>query len=1229
MSINHPKMRVNPPYVDTETVNNLAQDCKVSRICAEILYSRGLTDAGAVERFLSADLARDWLDPDEIPGLSEVAERVAEAVREHEQVVIFGDYDVDGVTATAILVRGLIELGIAATPILSHRLEEGYGLSESSIDRIVTLRPDLVITVDTGISSREQIEVLRGHGIDVVVTDHHEPADLIPIGIPLANPKLDPTYGLSHEQGGCGCELAGAGVALKLIQKVGSLIGNPDLWLEYLDLATLGTVADVMPLRGENRALAKAGIEKMRTRPNLGIEMLARSVKLSKETLSAERISYSLAPRINAAGRMGSALDALELLLTDDKDEATRYSELLDKRNKERQEVETALTQSILAQLDETYDGERGIVLAGEGWHDGVKGIVASRIAERYGVPTILCSIEDGMATGSGRSVGEVDLFAALEACATHLTRWGGHCAAVGLALPTEDLDGFRKAYLKYLATLPAEQFSREKVADAFVGLDEISLDLVEEIQSLEPFGDGNPRPALYAPNIQITNTNCVGKDGIHLKFIAVQGETRIPAIQFRSPDIDTQMDRFEMADMTFSLDIDEWQGVRRPNVIVSQLDFLTEPDVDAPDKSEFIAGLFEHAEETITQRDYDGILDAPSFFTKLTGVTFERRQEALAQLTLEDELEMRRDKRNAYDSNACAVYSVRLDQQVGFLNRDLAAVLAPALDEGIDYSIEIGSITGGVDDKAYGLNVILHRADRAEVMPSQSNYRAMQRKKLEKLSARELESTLQRHFIGDNELYPAQQHSLDALEEGTNTLTVMATGRGKSLIFHMHAAKLSILRNTASVFVYPLRALVTDQAYHLESMFADIGLSVAVVTGESSSTARAESFEALRSGQLDVILTTPEFLYFHADKFAASGRVGFIAIDEAHHIGQARAGNRPAYRTMRQTLETLGNPVRLALTATADDEVANAICEALDIHHRVLDRSVRENLHLSDTRNCAQKDSYVLDLARKGEKMVIYVNSRHESVSIARTLRKSIPELAWKCAFYNGGLAQGSRHEIERRFRDGRVQVVVATSAFGEGVNIPDVRHVVLYHMPFSAVEFNQMAGRSGRDNKKATIHLIFGEKDAKINEHILGSLAPPREVCAAIYQVLRGVATLEGQRFQITNEEIAARATEVLRKAGPLPMRLTDKTASVVLGVFRELGFLSTEGRSSARRIVMASSPDKVDLEHSVRYAEGQEEIVDFDDFKQWVLSATASDLRDRFNKPILPSQGVGGAQ
>lgn len=1216
-------MSVQAPTIDESLVLTLVEELGLSPVLARVLVVRGITSPARAQKFLNPNLSTDWLDPLLIAGMEAVVKRVVSAVENNQRIVVFGDYDLDGISASALLARGLRQLGARADVVLPSRLEDGYGLSATSIGYIMAFQPELVVTVDTGISSAPEVAELVALGVDVAITDHHEPGDLIPVGVPVANPKLDSNYGVPVSEGGCGCDLAGAGVALKLLQAVGARLGSADVWLDYIDIATLGTVADVMPLLGENRALVKAGIEKCNTNPHVGIEALAMQAGLSRGSISSERVSFSLAPRLNAAGRVATPVDALNLLMTDDYTEATRYADILAERNTQRQETESELHQAVLAQIDATYNGERAIVLAGEGWHDGVKGIVASRVAERYGVPSILCSIENGVAVGSGRSVGSVDLFSALEACSAHLVRWGGHFAAAGLAVEMSKFDAFRQDFLAYLNALPAEQFVTTKTADVLLHLDEVSVDLAEQLRLLEPFGSQNPKPLFLSRGITIKNQNCVGRNGQHLKFQAYEHGVTQQAIYFRCPDIESRLLANETADMAFQLEYDEYQGRKRANILVQDLNVLQPPDLVIEGRSAFIAELFERAEETVARKEYDGILDAPSFNTKLAGVTFEGRQELIANLQPDDQLELRRDPNNAYDSCACAVWSTRLNKQLGFLNKNLAAVIAPAIDEGKRYTIELSGVTGGVDGQSYGVNVMLSRTDILFAAEDHATYRMRKRAELEQKGVEELEEELVRHFIGDYALHAAQADSLAALEAKINTLTVMATGRGKSLIFHLHAAKMALIHKKASVFVYPLRALVTDQAYHLERTFSEIGLSIAVVTGESSETARAESFEALRSGQLDVVLTTPEFLHFHANRFAEADRVGFVVVDEAHHIGQARAGNRPAYAQLHKAMEKLGHPVTLAVTATASDEVADRICESLFINNRVLDPSERHNLIIQDQRNSGRKEQYITDIARQGDKVVIYVNSRKESVDLARNLRKSIPEIAWKTAFYNGGLAQPSRQEIERRFRTGDIKVVVATSAFGEGVNIPDVRHVVLYHLPFSDVEFNQMAGRGGRDGAPANVHLLFGEKDAQINENILQGLAAPRESMVAIFQVLRNISHDEGESFTITNEVLAERANELARRSNTFKMRLNERAVSVALGVFRELGFIATEGNSSARRISMLPTTDKVELNASVRYAEGLEEIADFASFKSWVLDADPQDLLDRFNKPILPSK------
>ncbi|MBK5210794.1 MAG: single-stranded-DNA-specific exonuclease RecJ [Coriobacteriia bacterium] len=1211
--------RFNTPSVQGDVVSRLETELGISNLFARILAARGFTDSQAVERFTTPSLERDWKDPFALPGMDQVADRVVRAIDNGEHICIFGDYDLDGVSATATLERGLRIFGANVESVLPLRLEDGYGLSASAVDRIAKTGADLVITVDCGISAAPEVDLLLKKGIDVVVTDHHEPGDLIPQGIPVCDPKLDENY---RADGG---DLSGSGVALKLVQAVGGLVKLPCVWRGLVDLAALGTVADVMPLTGENRALVAAGVEKIRLDPNVGIAALCTVARSSYENMTAEKISFNLAPRLNAAGRVASPVDSLRLLMTDKPAEAAELAAILDEHNKARQFVEGEMSKAVFDLLEKSYRGEPAIVLAQEGWHDGVKGIVASRVAHTYNVPTILCSIEDGVAVGSARSVGTIDLFKALEACSGHLMRYGGHAGAAGLAVSLENIDDFRSALYSHLESLPDDAYDTVDTIDAVSGIDELSIAVAHELERLEPFGEANPRPTLMSHAVDIKNACVVGKDAKHLKFQASQNGSQVPAICFRCPEVSHVVQDVTCADVVYRFEIDYWQGRERIQLMVRNLVELHEVqrESDVPER-EFLVELFDHAEETFVRKEYAGILDAAAFFTKLSGVTYEGRQEAIALLEIGDSLELKRDPLNEFDDNAIGVYSPRLARQIGFLNKDLAAQLAPAIDAGEKYEIELSDITGGREERqSLGVNVRLSRVDASVLEEEKNTYRISRRAEFETMPQDRLEECLRHHFIGENKLHSAQIESLRKLDAGRNVLTVMATGRGKSLIFHIHAAKIALLHHRASVFVYPLRALVADQAFHLEDAFLEFGLKVAVVTGESSESTRAQSFEELRCGELDIILTTPEFLSFHSDEFARANRVGFVVVDEAHHIAQARAGNRPAYARLGEaiaSLSTTAPPVTLAVTATASDEVADQIAEVLDIHERVLDPTVRDNMVIADFRNCEHKESYLLDLAHRGEKMVVYVNSREESVKLARAIRKAVPELAWKTAFYNGGLKKAVRHEIERRFRTDEMLVCIATSAFGEGVNIPDIRHVVLYHMPFSDIEFNQMAGRAGRDGRKATIHLLFGDRDSRINESILSSLAPKRDALAAVYKTLKDTQDADGPAFNLTNADIAERAAQWIAKDKG---RIDEQSVSTGLGVFRELGLVKTTGHSSARRIEVVPTDEKLDLNSSTRYSEGRDEIESFAQFKDWVTTAKDQELLERFNKPILPSK------
>ncbi len=1193
---------------DSALVDRLAAETGLSRVVSRILVSRGLTHAAEVRRFLEPDLDRDRLDASVVPGMGDAAARVAQAVLAGERIVVFGDFDLDGISSAALATRGLAAMGACVEGTVPDRFREGYGLTAASVERLASMTPRLVITVDCGISSAVEVAMLRDRGIDVVVTDHHEPGDGLPTGVPVADPKLDP---------GCpACDLAGAGVALMLIEAVGALLGKNDVWRSLTDLATLGTVADIVPLVGANRALVADGLARMRREPRAGVAALAAVASAPTDSLTADTIAFQLAPRLNAAGRMADPQVALDLLLTDDPLEAERLARELDVQNRARQATEADLSEAALALAEREFaEGDRALVLAGEGWHEGVKGIVASRLARRFGVPVIMLAIADGVARGSGRSVGSVDLYQAVSSAGEVLDRFGGHAAAVGLTLDVERIDEFRTLFTAHLAGLPAGQFVTETLVDAEIGLGSVGLDLAAELALLEPFGHSNPRPLFSASGVFMAGRERVGQTANHLRFSAYDGADSIQAISFRCPDIERYALCDAAVDLAFQIQANEWRGRKRVQMLVREI-AAHEHEGYSP-AAELVEDLFARADEILAREEYSGIGEADSFHTKLAGVTFEGRQDVLARLAPGTPLRVERQPENPYDSNAIALHEPHGDQ-VGFFNRRLAGALAPVIDAGVEYDVEVADLTGGDEGRSRGVNVLVTRRVGADDLAEEEDI-AARREQLTALDAADLDRELVREFIGDGSLHDAQRAALDELTGGHRCLTVMATGRGKSLIFHLHAARTALVDGGASVFVFPLRALVADQAFHLEETMARIGVRVCTLTGESSPQVRDDTFASLAAGDTDIVLTTPEFLTHHVSRFAATGRVRFCVVDEAHHVGIARAGHRPAYLQLGSAFEELGDPAVLAVTATAGDDVADVIRETLGITATVIDPTVRANLIIEDRRGLKDKDAYLATLASRGEKMIVYVNSRDQSVRIARMLRKKAPGVAMRVAFYNGGLTRSARHAVERAFRAGELDVVIATSAFGEGVNIPDVRHVVLYHLPFNDIEFNQMCGRGGRDGAAARIHLLFGPRDAAVNDLILTSVAPSRDDLASLYRALKGLAAGDdGDGFEVTNAELAERVC-----AGAKSSSMNERGVSTAIGIFRELGLVTSEGHGAYRRLALVPAAAKVELDSSVRYSEGLEEIAGFGEFRAWVLGSGADDLLARINRPILPSR------
>ena len=554
----------------------LERELGVPAIVARVLAARGLTDPQEAQAFLSPSLDRDWADPLCIPGMAEAAERVGRAIDAHEVIAVFGDFDVDGMSSTCLLTLALRRMGAEVHPFIPNRFGEGYGLSREALARVrQSCEPDLVVTVDNGIAAADEVAWLTSEGVDVVVTDHHEPADLVPAGVPVTDPKLSADCPSR--------ELAGAGVALKLVCELGRRRNMPDLWRDYTDVAALGTLSDMMLLQGENRALVAEGIARMRRVTRPGLVALAATAGQDISQVTADGLPFSIIPRLNAAGRMGSTDVAFDLLLTDDPAEAAVLAGRLEEINTERRNIEAALTDAAMAKVEQTYHGGRCVVVGGEGWHEGVKGIVASRIVNRYHVPAILFTIQDGIARGSGRSVGTVDLFHAVEQCSDVLVRFGGHAGAVGVTCEAGRLDEFRDRLERALDALPAGEFQDTGEVTATVGLSELTVASIDALEALQPFGQGNKKPLFASEGVTMRNRSRVGADGSHLRFLATDGVTCVPAIMFRAPDVERAAACDGAVDLVFEAVNETWQGRTKPKLMVKDICYRDAGRAGAP----------------------------------------------------------------------------------------------------------------------------------------------------------------------------------------------------------------------------------------------------------------------------------------------------------------------------------------------------------------------------------------------------------------------------------------------------------------------------------------------------------------------------------------------------------------------------------------------------------------------------------------------------------------------
>lgn len=543
--------------VNPQLQKKLSDALGIHPIVAQILINRDIVNIEEAKAFLSSDLS-SLHDPFLFKDMQRAVRRIREAQTNNERVMIFGDYDVDGVTSSVLLTNDLKQMGIEVTNHIPHRIRDGYGLNHEIGESAKEAGVSLLITVDCGITAKDEVDTLRKLDIDVIIIDHHEPIEeRIPQAYAIINPKQkDCSYPFK--------DFASVGLVAKLTQ---ALMG--ELNQDALDLVAIGTIADIAPLRGENRIFVKAGLPKINKTKNIGLKALLDVAKIKDKKISPYFVGYILGPRINAAGRMDSAHKSLDLFLSDDSDEANILAQILEKHNTQRRKMQSDVVREALEIIEQevNFKDQKVIVLNKEGWHKGVLGIVASKITDKYYRPTIVISTEDGIGTASARSIDGFHLHNALQECTPHLENFGGHQGAAGLTIKEENIDIFR-TLINEIAdkTLETTKLIPTLTIDCEIPLSSVNLELADIIEAMEPFGEGNPSPIFYTRKLTVKGQAAVlGKET--LKFWVTDGSCSVSAVGFSMANYRGMITPGSKIDLAYHISIDDWNKAPTPQL--------------------------------------------------------------------------------------------------------------------------------------------------------------------------------------------------------------------------------------------------------------------------------------------------------------------------------------------------------------------------------------------------------------------------------------------------------------------------------------------------------------------------------------------------------------------------------------------------------------------------------------------------------------------------------------
>lgn len=544
---------------DETKAKEISAKFNVSELLATVLVNRGIIEDDEINLFLNPT-RNDFHDPYMMPDMKLAVDRIIDAINSQEKTLIYGDYDVDGITSITVLSKFLKERGLNVGAYIPNRLNEGYGLNKTAIKQIADEGYKLIITVDCGISGTEEVDYAYSLGMEVIVTDHHEPLEVLPKALAVIDCKRkDNKYPFNS--------LAGVGVAFKLCQAIGQKLELPEKdYLKYLDIVCIGTISDIVPLVNENRVIAKLGLKLIENTKSPGVRALLRAAAYKE--INSNTVSFGIAPRINACGRMGHERDALDLFLTENIVEAEDITAKLNEYNRRRQDIEKKIFEEAISKIEEEHlDGNNAIVLGSENWHHGVIGIVSSKITELYFKPSILiCFEEDNIGKGSGRSIPGFDLHAALCASSKYLDKYGGHEMAVGLSLRKENFNDFKEKLEEIAKQAHTEEITPVIKIDKEIKLKDITIANVKNLNLLEPFGEANKTPIFIYKNLKIDSIRALS-EGKHLKLTLKDDNVIINAIGFNMGNYSEEFLIGDKIDVIGVLEINTFNGVENVQI--------------------------------------------------------------------------------------------------------------------------------------------------------------------------------------------------------------------------------------------------------------------------------------------------------------------------------------------------------------------------------------------------------------------------------------------------------------------------------------------------------------------------------------------------------------------------------------------------------------------------------------------------------------------------------------